>query len=294
MLTALGLMGLLLAFLSFDFDGIPAGLKRERRRPAAVAGGEADDEADGATMEPSSDEPIPQPVPAARGGRRRRARSALSWLLYLAVVVGAIVGIPSMLSWALDTPHPLAAVTGSSMWPTLNRGDLVVLQGVDSIEDLEVGDIIAFRQETGFAIHRVVGIDGDVITTRGDGNFVDDPPISFDEVIGTVPTVAGRLARIPFLGHLSLLLGPMMRQDNDFRPNGDPFAQPVPDLAEQERGRILGPVEDLSKLRATEGSDGSAGDSNRGTPVADLRADDQAPDAPVVTGSPIDELTSAE
>jgi len=286
-------MGLLLAFLLFDFDGIPAGLKRERRRPAAVAGGEAEDEADGATMEPSSDEPIPQPVPAARGGWPRRARSALSWLLYLAVVVGAIVTIPNALSWALHTPQPIAAVTGSSMWPTLSKGDLVLIKGVDSVEDLQVGDIVAFRQDRGFSIHRVVNIDGEKITTRGDGNFVDDPPINVENVIGKVPKVAGRLARIPLLGNLSLFLGPLVKQDNDFRPQ-EGLSRPVSDLAEQERGRILGIVEDLSKLTVADESDGSAGDSNRSTPVVDLRADDQAPDAPVVTGSPIEELTSAE
>ena len=312
MLTALGLMGLLLAILSFSFDGVPAGLKRQRRRPAALTGGEAEDEAeeeaapaaDGseaageaviavAVLELPSELASPQPVPAARVGWPRRARSALSGLLYLAVVVGAIVTIPNVLSWALDSPNPIAAVTGSSMWPTLQKGDLVLLQGVDGVEDLEVGDIIAFRQQRGFSIHRVVNIDGEKITTRGDGNFVDDSPINIENVIGKVPKVGGRLARLPLLGHLSLILGPLVSRDNGFSTQ-ESLSQPVPDLAEQERGRILGPVEDLSKLRLAEDSDGSTGDSNPGTPVDDLLAHDQPPDAPAVTGSPVEELTSAE
>ncbi len=293
LLTLFGLMALLLTFLSFSFDGVvngPVGRRRRRAAPAAD-GSETAGEAVIAVLELPSELASPQPVPAARVGWPRRARSALSWLLYVAVVIGAIVAIPNVLSWALDSPNPIAAVTGTSMWPTLQKGDLVFLQGVDGIEDLQVGDIIAFRQQRGFAIHRVVNIDGEKITTRGDGNFVDDSPTNIEKVIGKVPKVGGRLARLPLLGHLSLILGPLVSRDNGYSTQ-ESLSQPVPDLAEQERGRILGPVDDLSKLRVDEGSDGSAGNSNPGTPVGDLRSDDQAPDAPVVTGSPIEELTS--
>lgn len=273
LLTALGLVGLLLALLSFGAGGIPLGPteERPRRRTRAVAPRSgAREEAIGAAPDPEPAAPASPPglrQPVRTGGLARRA---LGWLLYLAFVVGAIATIPSALGWALNSPNPIAAVSGSSMWPTLSKGDLVFLQGVDDVEDLHEGDIIAFRQENGFAIHRIISIDGPTITTRGDGNFVDDAPITIDEVIGKVPTVYGRLARIPLLGHLSLVFGPLISQSNDVRPK-DPPLQPIQDLATENTGRILAPVEDLAGQRLTEDPRDPPGAAHEGTPVADLR-----------------------
>ncbi len=104
----------------------------------------------------------------------------------------------------------MAAVTSSSMWPTLKKGDLVFLKGVDRPEDLAVGDIIGFElDDGGFAIHRVVSIEADRITTKGDANREADPVMSFDRVIGRVPKMGGRLVKVPYLGNLGILLGPV-------------------------------------------------------------------------------------
>jgi signal peptidase I len=296
LLTALGLLGLL-AFLSLSFDGAPGALAKRRRAgvSAEVASPDPADGPDTEETEPSSKQPGDQAGPVRRRRFRLRVRTVLSWLLYLALVVGAIVAIPRVLSWALGTPQPLAAVSGSSMWPTLHKGDLVLLKGVDGMEDLQVGDIIAFRQERGFSIHRVVNIEGEMITTRGDGNFGDDPPITIDDVMGKVPQVWGRLARVPFLGNLSLIFGPAVRRDNDFRPQEErPLSQPVPDLAEEDTGRILGPVDDLSKQRLADESEASPSAPEERRPVPDLREEGQALDSTATTGSPVEDLAPAK
>jgi signal peptidase I len=101
----------------------------------------------------------------------------------------------------------MAAITSQSMYPALKRGDLVLIQGVDKAADLNEGDIIAFENDSGFAIHRIVAIDGETITTKGDANFDEDDPITFDKVIGRALTVRGRLARIPYLGNVPLVFG---------------------------------------------------------------------------------------
>lgn len=155
--------------------------------------------------------------PAGRQGTRGRRKgrwlsrgSLLSWALYFLFIAGALALAPRVLAWALDTTHPLAAVSGSSMWPTLKKGDLVVLKGVGDVEDLEVGDIISFQHEKGLAIHRIVSIDGETIVTKGDGNPRPDQPIHIDQVVGKIPSLGGHLLKVPHLGRLSALLGPLL------------------------------------------------------------------------------------
>jgi signal peptidase I len=152
-------------------------------------------------------------TPAAHSATSSRAirwsRAALTFVLYVGFVVGAMHYTPALLSRALDTEHPMASITSASMWPTLKKGDLVILKGIDKPEDINVGDIIAFEYEGGFAIHRVIQIDGDKITTQGDANPHPDPPITFEQVIGRMPKVGGRLVKIPYLGNVGILLGPL-------------------------------------------------------------------------------------
>ncbi len=172
-------------------------------RPSA-AEGSAVEEATTAAAE----EPVAEPQAPAKP--RRRLRGLLAWAVYLGIIVGAIVLGPTVLGWALDTDHPMATISSGSMWPALKEGDVVLLRGVDSAEDLKVGNIIAFRHEGGLAIHRIVSIEGEQITTRGDANTRQDDPIAFDDVIGRAVEVGGRLARVPYLGHLAELLGPVV------------------------------------------------------------------------------------
>lgn len=136
--------------------------------------------------------------------RLRRFQWAGTLALYIIFVGGAIYLAPRLLARALDTAHPMAAVTSESMYPTLKRGDLVFIRGVDKPEDLNVGDIIAFEDPSGFAIHRIVELEGSLITTKGDANQDADQPIVFDDVIGRTMEVSGRLAKIPYVGNIPL------------------------------------------------------------------------------------------
>ena len=178
---------------------------------------------------------------------RRRLWGMASWAIYIGIIVLAIVFTPRILSWALDTPYPMAAVTSSSMWPTLKEGDIVLLKGVDKPEDLEVGNIIGFElDDGGFAIHRIVRIEGERITTKGDANREEDPVISFDRVIGYVPKLGGRLAKIPYLGNLSILLGPLFGSKTS---DIGTLAQPVFDggagQQQQQPSQPEGPIDPI-------------------------------------------------
>lgn len=78
--------------------------------------------------------------------------------------LGRVVGLPVT----------LVIVSGRSMLPTLQVGDLVV--GVKS--SFRVGDVVIWcASPTYCVIHRVIKISGNVIVTKGDNNPAPDPPI---------------------------------------------------------------------------------------------------------------------
>ena len=143
---------------------------------------------------------------AARVARELRWPAMLA--LYAVFIAGAVYLAPRAIARALDTPHPMAAITSQSMFPTLKRGDMVFIQGVDKVTDLEVGDIIAYDDDvSGLVIHRIIEIDGEKLHTIGDANLSPDDWISFDQVVGRTLTVAGRMAKVPYLGNLPILFG---------------------------------------------------------------------------------------
>jgi signal peptidase I len=212
-----------------------------RRWPLGAEGQQpGDDSAESSGAVPATEEASEKPT--NQKSRRRRLWGIASWVIYVGVIVLVIVFTPSILSRVLDTPYPMAAVTSSSMWPTLKKGDLVFLKGVDKPEELEVGDIIGFElDDGGFAIHRIIEIEGDRITTKGDGNQTADPVISFDRVIGYVPKIGGRLAKVPYLGNLGLLLGPIFGgKTSDDGTLGKPVFEGEPGQQEQPSGSEAG------------------------------------------------------
>ncbi len=137
----------------------------------------------------------------------RAARFILNLFVYLAIIGGLIFGLPRFLTWALETPYPMAAITSGSMWPVLNEGDLVFIQGGLAPEEIAPGDIIVWRGSDGrgFTIHRVARINGSQIITKGDANFNEDQPIEFDQVVGRALTFRDRPVHIPYLGSITVL-----------------------------------------------------------------------------------------
>lgn len=126
--------------------------------------------------------------------------SALAYVLILGLLVG---------SFAYVTLVYARKVTGSSMYPTLEQGDMVVLTSVP-YSSLKVGDIIVYDppcSATGNSvIHRVVGMSNDGLITKGDNNFATDQdagiatgPITPSCVEGEVVFVVPYFERLAFL-----------------------------------------------------------------------------------------------
>ena len=124
-------------------------------------------------------------------------REVLSAILIIAIFYFGIQGTMFII---FRTDSPLRAVSSNSMKPTFERGDLIFIKGVDSLSEIKIHDIIVYQDMSGKPIvHRVVNISQDnKITTKGDANSNNDPPITFEQVKGKV------LFWIPKLGYLSL------------------------------------------------------------------------------------------
>lgn len=82
-----------------------------------------------------------------------------------------------LLLWALFVQADTRRVDGRSMLPTLEGGDLVVIQSVP-MSDVHVGDIIVYNSlcSTGgeSVVHRVVNITSAGLITKGDNNQATD------------------------------------------------------------------------------------------------------------------------
>lgn len=105
----------------------------------------------------------------------------------------------------LGGPATYVIVSGRSMLPTLQGSDLVVTHQRDTYQ---AGDVVAFRIDGNYVIHRIVGGNGaDGYETRGDNNPAIDPwrPTNADIAGESRYVVAGggqpiqRLRQNPFL-----------------------------------------------------------------------------------------------
>lgn len=128
----------------------------------------------------------------------------MKWLRRLANVLGWII-LSIMAVVVILTYNPfctLLTVTSDSMDPVFYAGDMVcVTKGVDKIE---VGDVVVFNSPRGGEpiIHRVVAIDGEILTTKGDA--CENPDIWFEGSV-TKSDVSGKYVnnvKIPKLGYI--------------------------------------------------------------------------------------------
>ncbi len=128
-----------------------------------------------------------------------------------------IVGVGVLVIWlglqvAFGTQNPFYVVASGSMIPVLEVYDVLIVQGHEPFEDIEVGDIIVFNRPSDHnrvIVHRVVSIMEDnpkTIRTQGDANPGSIPgtdfPITEEEYIGKVAHT------LPQVGYITQLLKP--------------------------------------------------------------------------------------
>ncbi|MCV0373489.1 MAG: signal peptidase I [Nitrosarchaeum sp.] len=129
----------------------------------------------------------------------------------LIVAVGVVV-IWIGLQVAFGTQNPFYVVASGSMIPELLVYDVLIVQGHEPFENIQVGDIIVFDRPSDHnrvIVHRVASIIDDdprTLRTKGDANPASIPgtdfPITEEEYIGKVAYV------IPQIGYVTQILKP--------------------------------------------------------------------------------------
>ena len=82
------------------------------------------------------------------------------------------------------------SVETGSMEDKIHRGDYILLYRKTNYH---VGDVITYKVDNYFITHRIVKIDGNKITTKGDANNLEDEEIDISQVEGRVVYTGGIL-----------------------------------------------------------------------------------------------------
>lgn len=93
-----------------------------------------------------------------------------------------IIGILAFLILGryVGSPISIVIVSGTSMRPTLDIGDLAFLI---KDRDLDKGDIVLWcRDNLNCILHRVYQINSTYVSTKGDANEIPDPPIPIEKI----------------------------------------------------------------------------------------------------------------
>lgn len=86
-----------------------------------------------------------------------------------------------------------AVVLSGSMEPTLSVGDLILVKEADSFAE---GEVVVYQDVNCLVVHRIVEVNKDTITTKGDANNATDKSIGLDYVKGKV------FLWIPMIGYI--------------------------------------------------------------------------------------------
>jgi signal peptidase len=130
-------------------------------------------------------------------------------IITLVLLIAFVFGFWYIAQTSLRTEYPALAVASGSMLPTLNVGDLIIVQGVtpEQINAAPMtGDIIVFKKSNNeLVVHRAIekinGTNGYLFTTQGDNNpSPDSEKVNGNAIIGKV------IWRIPWVGNFALLL----------------------------------------------------------------------------------------
>ena len=144
------------------------------------------------------------------------------------IMVSLVVGI-KIYSWNARSltgnvlPMPFgyggAVVLSGSMEPAIMTNELILVKAQESYE---VGDVVVFQSGKMLVVHRIVAMDGNTVTTRGDANNTDDAPVEKalikGRVFAHVPVVGAvvRVLKTP-LATIALIIGAVLLVELPFQ-----------------------------------------------------------------------------
>ncbi len=119
-------------------------------------------------------------------------------------LVAVVFLLVSVVGFVLDRPILISYVTSESMTPTLNKGDIFL---INPLSKGNVGDIIVFKMNGRWTVHRIYADTPNGYITKGDNNIATDQqdgrnkPIRKEDVAGVVVTLWGNPIKIPYIGN---------------------------------------------------------------------------------------------
>jgi signal peptidase len=149
--------------------------------------------------------------------------SYVKTVILAVIIIGGVMGFWLGLKAGLRTDYPLLTVASGSMVPTLNVGDLIAVQGVESYSTLYVapkpdGEIIVFkspRMEGELIVHRAIYKELNpsdqlwYFRTEGDANFSPDTWFGSETWNGMISQnrIVGRvIGKLPWIGYIPLYI----------------------------------------------------------------------------------------
>ncbi len=78
--------------------------------------------------------------------------------------------------------YRLLYIPTRSMEPAITSGSLAIGKKI-SPKDLTVNDIAVYKKGKTKMIHRIIDIDGDTFTFKGDNNETADPPVNSEDIL---------------------------------------------------------------------------------------------------------------
>lgn len=111
----------------------------------------------------------------------------------LLLVIFLLCSLFSKRGYTVMFGYSFFEVKSYSMYPELDKGDLVIVKK-RAADEYEVGMIVTYMRENDDipTTHKIVKIEGNVITTRGineETNISDDEPFDVSNIIGEVTGV---------------------------------------------------------------------------------------------------------
>lgn len=125
-------------------------------------------------------------------------------------VITFIVIIVCLISCAF--PHYILGIASGSMSPTINKGDAVIVEKLNTTDTIKENEIIVFEHENKTYIHRLVRIetkdDKTYYITKGDANVTEDNiQLSRNQIKGVVSL------RIPYIGYPTVYLSEFLDKE---------------------------------------------------------------------------------
>jgi len=141
-------------------------------------------------------------VDKARWGHRKKAfeKYSLKWL----ILPSGILAVLLLFGFGAFKYIPVVVAT-NSMRDVFARGSLIVVEKINEVNDIQVGEIIEFEYNSVSVVHRVVDIsyssDGSrQFITKGDNNpTIDLYPVKSAQVVGRARWY------IPYIGYPALI-----------------------------------------------------------------------------------------